>query len=73
MSDTPYEYIHDPAEIYRQSFDTVRNEPSLDQLAGGETGDMAEVAVRLIHSLSLIHLRRCRTTTLVQSPGSPVH
>ena len=53
MSDTPYGYIHDPAEIYRQSFDTVRNEASLDQLAGGEKGDMAEVAIRLIHACGM--------------------
>ena len=46
MSDTPYDYVRNPAEIYRRSFATVRDEADLDQLSP----DMANVAIRLIHS-----------------------
>lgn len=51
MSDgaSPYNYIHDPAEIYRQSFATVRAEANLDALPA----DIADVAVRLIHACGM--------------------
>jgi precorrin-8X/cobalt-precorrin-8 methylmutase len=49
MNGSPYDYVRDPAEIYRRSFATVRNESGLDQL----TDDMAEVAIRLIHSCGM--------------------
>lgn len=45
----PYSYVRDPAEIYRQSFATVRAEANLDALPD----DMAEVAVRLIHACGM--------------------
>lgn len=53
MNGSPYEYIHDPAEIYRRSFETVRNEAGLDQLTAGEADDMADVAIRLIHACGM--------------------
>ena len=46
MSETPYDYVRDPAEIYRRSFATVRDEVDLGQLGP----DMANIAIRLIHS-----------------------
>ena len=49
MNDTPYDYVRDPVEIYRRSFATVRNEAGLDKL----TNDMAEVAIRLVHSCGM--------------------
>ncbi|GHB24031.1 precorrin-8X methylmutase [Pseudovibrio japonicus] len=44
-----YEYIKDPAEIYRQSFSIVRNEADLESLP--ET--LRPVAIRLIHSCGM--------------------
>jgi precorrin-8X/cobalt-precorrin-8 methylmutase len=56
-----YEYVTDGAEIYRRSFATIRGEAAL----GGLPGDVAQVAVRMIHA--------CGMTDLVQdlawSPG----
>ncbi|MEV8377931.1 precorrin-8X methylmutase [Kribbella sp. NPDC056861] len=56
-----YEYVTDGAEIYRRSFATIRGEAALD----GLPGDVAQVAVRMIHA--------CGMTDLVQdlawSPG----
>ena len=45
----PYSYVHDPMEIYRQSFATVRTEANLDSLPT----DIADVAVRLIHACGM--------------------
>lgn len=45
----PYSYIRDPAEIYRQSFETVRAEAHLDAFPD----DVAEVAIRLIHACGM--------------------
>ncbi len=45
----PYEYIKDPAEIYRQSFSIVRSEADLESLP--ET--LRPVAIRLIHSCGM--------------------
>ncbi|WP_420848483.1 precorrin-8X methylmutase [Pseudovibrio axinellae] len=44
-----YEYIKDPAEIYRQSFSIVRKEANLDPLPN----DLQPVAVRLIHACGM--------------------
>lgn len=44
-----YTYIRDPAEIYRQSFETVRNETDLS----GLPDDVAEVAIRLVHACGM--------------------
>ncbi len=51
MSDgpSPFSYVRDPAEIYRQSFATVRHEADLAALPD----DMADVAVRLIHACGM--------------------
>ena len=76
MSDTPFEYIHDPVEIYRRSFNTVRNEAPLDQL----TDDMAEVAIRLIHACGMpdiasdfrYHARAVQAGRAALNAGAPV-
>lgn len=47
-----YEYIKDPAEIYRQSFATVAREAKLEALPV----DMQPVAMRLIHSCGMIDI-----------------
>jgi precorrin isomerase len=49
MSNTPYDYVRDPADIYHRSFATVRDEAKLDLLGP----DMADVAIRLIHSCGM--------------------
>lgn len=43
------DYIRDPAEIYRQSFDTIRAETDLSNIPGA----MAEIAVRMIHACGM--------------------
>jgi precorrin-8X/cobalt-precorrin-8 methylmutase len=47
-----YEYEKDGAEIYRQSFATIRTEADLD----GLPGDVAQVAVRMIHACGQVDL-----------------
>ncbi|MCW9033035.1 MAG: precorrin-8X methylmutase [Rhodospirillales bacterium] len=42
----PYDYIHEPDEIYRQSFATIRQEIDLTKLPA----DIEPVALRLIHT-----------------------
>ena len=49
LNGPPYEYEHDPAAIYRQSFSTVRAEASLGSLPA----DMVPVAIRLIHACGM--------------------
>jgi precorrin-8X/cobalt-precorrin-8 methylmutase len=46
------EYVRDGAEIYRQSFATIRAEAEL----GGLSPDEAQVAVRMIHSCGMVDL-----------------
>nr|WP_042198779.1 precorrin-8X methylmutase [Kibdelosporangium sp. MJ126-NF4]CEL23553.1 Cobalt-precorrin-8x methylmutase [Kibdelosporangium sp. MJ126-NF4]CTQ89167.1 Cobalt-precorrin-8x methylmutase (EC 5.4.1.2) [Kibdelosporangium sp. MJ126-NF4] len=46
------EYVRDGAEIYRQSFATIRAEADL----GGLPPDMARVAVRMIHACGMVDL-----------------
>lgn len=48
----PLDYIKDPAEIYRQSFETVEREANLD----GLSPEMKRIAVRLIHSCGMVDL-----------------
>jgi precorrin isomerase len=48
----PLEYIRDGAEIYRQSFATIRAEADLDCLPA----DFNSVAVRLIHACGMIDI-----------------
>jgi precorrin-8X/cobalt-precorrin-8 methylmutase len=47
-----YEYEHDGAEIYRQSFATIRAEADLDRLPA----DVAQVVVRMIHACGQVDL-----------------
>jgi precorrin-8X/cobalt-precorrin-8 methylmutase len=46
------EYVRDGAEIYRQSFATIRAETDL----GGLPADVAKVAVRMIHACGMVDL-----------------
>lgn len=45
-------YIRDPAEIYRQSFATIRREADLSRFSGA----MEVLAVRLIHACGMVDL-----------------
>ena len=47
-----YDYIHDGAEIYRQSFATIRNEARLD----GLDPETEKVVVRMIHACGQVDL-----------------
>jgi precorrin-8X/cobalt-precorrin-8 methylmutase len=49
-----YEYEHDGAAIYRQSFATIRAETDLS----GLPGDVARVAVRMVHACGQVDLVR---------------
>lgn len=42
----PYAYVRDGAEIYRESFATIRRETRLDHLPD----DLAHVAIRMVHA-----------------------
>ncbi|MBE9373333.1 precorrin-8X methylmutase [Saccharopolyspora sp. HNM0983] len=55
------EYVRDGAEIYRQSFATIRAEADLS----GLPGDLGRVAVRMIHSCGMVDL----VEDLGYSPG----
>ena len=48
----PLDYIRDGAEIYRQSFATIRSEAQLDNLPT----DFNAIAVRLIHACGMIDI-----------------
>ena len=50
----PHSYITDGAEIYRQSFATIRAEAALD----GFTPEEEIVAVRMIHAAGMVGLER---------------
>ena len=47
-----YDYIRQPAEIYKRSFAIVREEAGLDRLP--ESADMEAVAIRLIHACGMV-------------------
>ncbi len=47
-----YSYVHEPAEIYRRSFATIRAEADLS----GLPDDVATVAVRMIHTCGMTDL-----------------
>lgn len=47
---TPYEYIKDGDEIYRQSFAIIRSEADLSRF----DADEAELAVRMIHAAGMV-------------------
>lgn len=46
------DYVRDPSEIYRQSFQTVRREADLARFGGNES----ELAIRLIHACGMIDI-----------------
>lgn len=48
----PLDYIRDPAEIYRQSFDTIRREANLARFPRA----MQPLAIRLIHACGMVDL-----------------
>lgn len=43
-------WVHDPAEIYRQSFATIRAEADIDALPA----DLRELAVRVVHACGMV-------------------
>lgn len=49
---TMLDHIRDPAEIYRQSFETIRREADLARFSGG----MELLAIRLIHACGMTDL-----------------
>ncbi|MFF5231272.1 precorrin-8X methylmutase [Dactylosporangium sp. NPDC000521] len=49
---TAYDYVKDGAEIYRQSFATIRAEADLSALPA----DVAQVTVRMIHACGMVDL-----------------
>jgi len=49
---TIFDYIRDPAEIYRQSFATIRAEADLSRFAGG----LEKLVIRLIHACGMVDL-----------------
>lgn len=57
-----YDYIKDGAEIYRQSFETIRREADLARFDGANK----DLAIRLIHSCGMVDL----TEDIVISPGA---
>lgn len=46
------DYVRDPAEIYRRSFATIREEARLDDLPDG----IAEIAVRVVHACGMVDI-----------------
>ena len=46
------EYVRDPAEIYRQSFETIEREADLGRYSPG----MRDVAIRLVHSCGMVNV-----------------
>ncbi|WP_419911289.1 precorrin-8X methylmutase [Hoeflea sp.] len=46
------DHIRDPAEIYRQSFETIRREADLSRFSNG----LEDIAVRLIHACGMIDI-----------------
>ena len=49
---TDYDYIRDGNAIYERSFAIIREEADLSAFAE----DQADIAIRMIHALSLIHI-----------------
>lgn len=46
------DYVRDPSEIYRQSFQTVRREADLERFGSDES----ELAIRLIHACGMVDI-----------------
>ncbi|MGE5546644.1 MAG: precorrin-8X methylmutase [Solirubrobacterales bacterium] len=49
MASQPYDWIRDPAEIYRNSFAAIRREVDLERIAP----DMRDVVVRVVHACGM--------------------
>ncbi|MFT6579658.1 MAG: precorrin-8X/cobalt-precorrin-8 methylmutase [Alphaproteobacteria bacterium] len=62
MSPIRYEYVRDPAEIYRQSFETVQRETDLQHIPD----DWADIAIRLVHATGAPEI----VADLIASPGA---
>lgn len=62
MTEQPYTYLRDPAEIYRQSFAAIRRETDLSRL----DDDLAPLALRVVHSCAMPDI----IDDLVASPGA---
>ncbi|MCO5135384.1 MAG: precorrin-8X methylmutase, partial [Phyllobacteriaceae bacterium] len=50
----PFDYIKDPAEIYRKSFEIIASEVELDRLPQ----PMAHVATRIIHACGMVDVMK---------------
>jgi precorrin-8X/cobalt-precorrin-8 methylmutase len=50
----PFDYIKDPAEIYRKSFEIIASEVELDRLPK----PMAHVAARIIHACGMVDIMK---------------
>jgi precorrin-8X/cobalt-precorrin-8 methylmutase len=62
MNPARYEYVRDPAEIYRQSFETVQRETDLRHIPD----DWADIAIRLVHATGTPDI----VADLTASPGA---
>ena len=62
MTTSRYEYLRDPAEIYRQSFAIARREANFDTIPD----DLSDVALRLIHTTGMPEIIQ----GLTASPGA---
>ncbi len=62
MSERPYDYIRDPAEIYRRSFAAIRREADLSNI----DDDLASVALRIVHACAMPDI----IADLAASPGA---
>ena len=67
----PRDYVKDPAEIYRQSFATIRAEAELSRFPD----DVARVVVRLIHTCGQVdvaeHVSYSDDVVVRAVPGDP--
>lgn len=62
MTKLRYDYLRDPAEIYRQSFEVARREASF----GAIPDDLTDIALRLIHATGMPDI----IEDLAASPGA---
>lgn len=64
MTKTAYDYLRDPAEIYRQSFAAIRHETDLSAVPD----DLAGLALRVVHACAMPDIVR----DLTASPGAAI-
>jgi precorrin-8X/cobalt-precorrin-8 methylmutase len=62
MTEQQYNYLRDPAEIYRQSFAAIRRETDLSRL----DDDLAPLALRVVHACAMPEI----VDDLLASPGA---